>query len=1401
MNENGDFLARVLDEGKNGGGDYEGGKLGGELGFGEDEIMVEIVGCDVFVDGVSGNETNGNVGNGNCGGFMEEEVGVEDYGVTEDVVFLESGDSGFGRYSGNVKAEEVSEEVKERGLDDEDRVVVDIVVDVESRCLESVRSMVKRVYVETDASTASVNAEPVDQQTEGVGEVSEMVNKKEESLCLGNKIVESDVDDGNLKCLEGEGLVENNLVTERSGDRVNVSVDSVSSQKPAELVVDSQVADDDDKVSCKGVETSKGVDFGEGKGDCGEGIQTSLDLVSTIEHTQVVADYDEALYNKVSTVNDIEISTNESFLSNPMSEVSEIKSVQCEQKYADAEKDCERALISERNFEEATDYKASKADASGVSIGVCGGDNGSVEATEVLDLKADPTARVNRVSGCSKEVQNTNRDPGAERSDLPTLEENSQRQGLVSETGLVEHMKVVESLENYVGQEQHDIGIVSEGIVEASVETISDEKMDYNSKPRVVDGDMNLVKDTNLSGLDSRGSDAVNEEKRDDMLKPDIKLRGSLGSEDDENKILDEPFTGEILNKGDTDSAIPHRVGDVTYGSEAVLSSAMLHREGKAVHYFRKDVPIHLPDCNWNSIVNVMSDGVTSDELLHLTFQKGKNEAITGSLVDRRSALCNEEEKKVQGSHLDGNLTLSYELNCVDSNVQGTEKNHNLQDSECLDASSTSNHTGVSSDKNHILEVKYDEEQVDVRTDQELEIQDKTKNIEESEVVDEKIAEQVSPRSASSISEFHSCYLLPPKNEGEFSVGDLVWSKDRNLPWWPGQIFDPADASEKAMKHRKNDCFLVAYFGIRTFSWNDKSQIRPFKTHFSHIEEQGNSEAYHEAINCALVEVTRRVQLGLACSCLPKNYVAEIESQTVENIGIHHEAGRRFRVDESTAAFCFEPRELLEHIRSLALLPSAGCDNQLQLTISKAQVAAFSRFKGQHPLPEFHFCDGLLETDANTSILSDAIQEHSAQVKGEHNTSSKRKHDLEDDLPPRKKGSRMSEFISDLLESDGEEEDRDIRVSSVARKKKAFKSLIDGSGKIQTYYAAKVSTTASHTPKKSFKVGDSILKVASQLTESPSHVKCNSEKFVETDDSVDQHHGFDCLSQTSVNSQQGMMLLLKNSSINEMLSQLHLVAQDPMNRYSFLNEITSFFSGFRQSVIGQNSRKRNQRIGQGSGKKKAPQTIINPPEDFEFDDVNDSYWADMKVQNYDEEQILDRGENGEAENLLVPTEADIEQILVRGQNEEAENQLVPNEADKEQILDTAQYGEATSQLVPSEADKPVRSGQRSRKRFSSGKQVMVAEEPVVDHTDIRRPDCSPTDLILKFTEGKFVPSELDLNKIFRRFGPIRELETEIDRESSSAKVVYKRCSDAKVALSSAGLQQYKTRKMQVNSLR
>ncbi|KAM0062580.1 putative non-specific serine/threonine protein kinase [Helianthus debilis subsp. tardiflorus] len=389
-----------------------------------------------------------------------------------------------------------------------------------------------------------------------------------------------------------------------------------------------------------------------------------------------------------------------------------------------------------------------------------------------------------------------------------------------------------------------------------------------------------------------------------------------------------------------------------------------------------------------------------------------------------------------------------------------------------------------------------------------------------------------------------SHYFHPPEREGEFSVSDLVWGKVRSYPWWPGQIFDSSDASEKAMKYHKKDCFLVAYFGDRTFGWNDSTTLKPFREYFSQIEREMNSEAFNKAVHCALVEVSRRVELGLTCSCIPHDIYENIKCQMVENSGIKQESSRIQCLDKSASVNSFEPDKLVDYVRLLATVPYGESD-KMELTMAKAQLSSYGRYKGHRQLAEFQLCGDLLEAE---QVIKDEI-----------------------------------------YSEDG------------SKNRKALDSISDGLEKRPLKGEPADNSAGNSVPVQS----------------------------------------------------------LGNQA--DMLSQLHLAAQDPMKGHSFVNNVIPFFKGHRAAVV--------------SKSKKRKASNENELDEFEVDDVNDSYWTDRIIQNHPEEQ---------------------------------------------------------------------------------------------------------------FAGGIYFPSEVHLNKMFKRFGPLMESETEVDRQSGRARVVFKKCSDAEVAHSSAG---------------
>ncbi|EPS67506.1 hypothetical protein M569_07269, partial [Genlisea aurea] len=153
------------------------------------------------------------------------------------------------------------------------------------------------------------------------------------------------------------------------------------------------------------------------------------------------------------------------------------------------------------------------------------------------------------------------------------------------------------------------------------------------------------------------------------------------------------------------------------------------------------------------------------------------------------------------------------------------------------------------------------------------------------------------------------------ENEGEFFVSDLVWGKVKGHPWWPGQIFVPSAASDRARKHFKRDSYLIAYFGDQSFAWNEASRIRHFLKHFSEMERQSSSEKFASSVNSALDEFMRRVELGLSCSCLPSEIYSKMKSRVFVNAGIRAESSTVVVDGGGERMHGFQPGEILRRLR------------------------------------------------------------------------------------------------------------------------------------------------------------------------------------------------------------------------------------------------------------------------------------------------------------------------------------------------------------------------------------------------------------------------------------------------------------------------------------------------------
>ncbi|KAJ1287306.1 hypothetical protein BS78_03G420900 [Paspalum vaginatum] len=210
--------------------------------------------------------------------------------------------------------------------------------------------------------------------------------------------------------------------------------------------------------------------------------------------------------------------------------------------------------------------------------------------------------------------------------------------------------------------------------------------------------------------------------------------------------------------------------------------------------------------------------------------------------------------------------------------------------------------------------------------------------------------------------QYNCAFQHEDEGSRDFAPPELVWGKVRSHPWWPGQVFDAADASEVALQHRKAGAPLVAYFWDRTFAWSDRSALLPFHSNFTRLAAQSTMSSFVSAVDSALQEVRRRVEAGLSCGCSGSSTAIK---QEVQNSGVRQGAYGA-AVDAVYMRGSFHGEAFLDYISALGKKPLAGAD-LLELAIAKAQLRAFNRSRGRRDLPEFVMFEGIEEFVEATS--------------------------------------------------------------------------------------------------------------------------------------------------------------------------------------------------------------------------------------------------------------------------------------------------------------------------------------------------------------------------------------------------------------------------------------------------
>ncbi|CAA0829759.1 Tudor/PWWP/MBT superfamily protein [Striga hermonthica] len=430
--------------------------------------------------------------------------------------------------------------------------------------------------------------------------------------------------------------------------------------------------------------------------------------------------------------------------------------------------------------------------------------------------------------------------------------------------------------------------------------------------------------------------------------------------------------------------------------------------------------------------------------------------------------------------------------------------------------------------------------------------------------------------------EGHKTCLIPKtrgehqitEKEGEYYVSDLVWGKVRGHPWWPGQIFLPTAASDKAKTYYKKPSYLVAYFGDQSFAWNEGSNIKPFHMYFSQMEKQSSSDRFCYSVSCALDEVARRIEFGLSCECLSEEVRDKFEIGVVSNAGIHEEKNKVYGGDNLLSPASFSPGNLVHFLESLAASLQTEI-NSLEFLMKKAQLLAFSRWKGHYELPIFEQYVGQLEDD-DVEVTDDFSSNKRKSTAGD-GSSQKRRHLLGDKEFPTLKEKLISALIS------------------------SGSSVLPNADEKPVKRAARRSVSSG----KNIKSTNSNPRVKKRKTVSPIIQICDGVKGCEEPEMVE-------------------IIPSGIPTPDEILSKLTLAAKIPIQGFRVMVSEVDFLREFRNSICFEKSSSSNAEMDSVMKLKgKEPVDLDTAESTFGFEGItNDSYWTDMIIQSSSQEPVL-----------------------------------------------------------------------------------------------------------------------------------------------------------------------------------
>ncbi|KAG6596452.1 putative oxidoreductase GLYR1, partial [Cucurbita argyrosperma subsp. sororia] len=443
----------------------------------------------------------------------------------------------------------------------------------------------------------------------------------------------------------------------------------------------------------------------------------------------------------------------------------------------------------------------------------------------------------------------------------------------------------------------------------------------------------------------------------------------------------------------------------------------------------------------------------------------------------------------------------------------------------------------------------------------------------------------------------------------KFNVHDLIWSRVPSHPWWPGQICDPAASSKKAMKYFKTGKYLVAFFGDHTFAWKEAVMIKPFSEYFSELQKQSNSGSFHDAIDCALEEFSRRVEFSLACPCLSEELYSKLQTQTLANGGIRKKLSKRVGGDSSLTASSFDPMKLINFVKEVAMSPSAEAD-KLEVVRAEAQLMALSRWKGYSELSKY---------DKHSAAFNDT--DHILDVKNDD----------------------QSDSMVDIA--------IDIKDDEVAKSRK-------GSLKIQDISGGKCKRKSEDLKDSSKKGSNSTSKKPRRSGKKELGSKEDADNELNFPVSITKDEVVSC-NNTAINSP------ITNVESGKKTNQSFRVG-DRIRKVAYklneLNPILKHDDGLSQKSVSKTRRGRKRKgsselvsgvkTGNKSTKTRKRRKVSAPIETSDSEFIKDAYWTDRLIQGIAEDEVTFENQNETEEgHIQTPSETVIPTELVEPDSE------------------------------------------------------------------------------------------------------------------------------------------------------